>query len=234
MNRAVARAPAIMTSLQKELDTLGVTKGDLAMHGDGRRALARAQAAQILTQKFSQRDKVKAKLGDEQVARREIRFQERQRKIAQWQQKTRDSPFLVDLVAEDERIAEENKVRIEDELRQQRMLANRRTAAKREIVLKALQEDSDLDALRREKRAIMEEEKRLKALLDIEKTNSHAKADLLVAQRAERQRKTAQADYRRRENLSMLVKQREMDRTLLKEKHCVGAAPPNTFTSYGN
>ena len=63
------------------------------------------------------------------------------------------------------------------------MLANRRTAAKREIVLKALQEDSDLDALRREKRAIMEEEKRLKALLDIEKTNSHAKADLLVAQR---------------------------------------------------
>ena len=52
-----------MTSLQKELDTLGVTKGDLAMHGDGRRALARAQAAQILTQKFSQRDKVKAKLG---------------------------------------------------------------------------------------------------------------------------------------------------------------------------
>ena len=37
----VARAPAIMTSLLKELDTLGVTKGDLAMHGDGRRALAK-------------------------------------------------------------------------------------------------------------------------------------------------------------------------------------------------
>ena len=55
---------------------------------------------------------------------------------------------------------------------------------KNEIILKALSEQSDLDALRREKRAIQLEEKRLRALLDLEKTNGHRKQDLLAAQRA--------------------------------------------------
>ena len=44
----------------------------------------------------------------------------------------------------------------------------------------ALSEPSDLEALRQEKRAIMMEEKRLKALLDLEKASAHRKADLLV------------------------------------------------------
>lgn len=184
--------------------------------------------------KFAQRDRVKAQLDAERNAKNEQRWNVRQQKVAQWQQKTRDSPFLVDLVAEDERIGEENRVRISDEQRQGRSLEKRRTSAKREIVIKALQEDSDLDALRREKRAIQEEEKRLKALLDIEKTNSHAKADLLVAQRAERQRKAAQADYRRRENLDMLRSHRGQEVELLKEKHSIPHPHNNTFTSFGN
>jgi len=223
-----------MATLDKELQTLGVGRKDLDMQGDGRRALARAQAAQILTKKFAQRDRVKAQLDAERNAKNEQRWNVRQQKVAQWQQKTRDSPFLVDLVAEDERIGEENRVRISDEQRQSRSLEKRRTSAKREIVIKALQEDSDLDALRREKRAIQEEEKRLKALLDIEKTNSHAKADLLVAQRAERQRKAAQADYRRRENLDMLRSHRGQEVELLKEKHSIPQPHNNTFTSFGN
>jgi len=223
-----------MATLDKELQTLGVGRKDLDMQGDGRRALARAQAAQILTKKFAQRDRVKAQLDAERNAKNEQRWNVRQQKVAQWQQKTRDSPFLVDLVAEDERIGEENRVRISDEQRQGRSLEKRRTSAKREIVIKALQEDSDLDALRREKRAIQEEEKRLKALLDIEKTNSHAKADLLVAQRAERQRKAAQADYRRRENLDMLRSHRGQEVELLKEKHSIPHPHNNTFTSFGN
>jgi hypothetical protein len=41
----------------------------------------------------------------------------------------------------------------------------------------ALSEFSDLEALRQEKRAIMEEEQRLKALLALEKTKTHGKAD---------------------------------------------------------
>ncbi len=55
-------------------------------------------------------------------------------------------------------------------------------------MLRALQEESDLEALRREKRAIVEEERRLKALLDLEKTNSHGKLDRMAAIRAEKLR----------------------------------------------
>ena len=46
---------------------------------------------------------------------------------------------------------------------------------------------------------IMQEEKRLNALLALEKTNSMKKADLLSAQRAEKQRKQMQLDYRRQQ-----------------------------------
>ena len=88
----------------------------------------------------------------------------------------------------------------------------------------ALSEASDLEALRQEKRAIQLEEKRLKALLDLEKAGQHRKADLLVravrcegalllcrmqkrahcssprvqaAQRAERHRKSAKSQFYR-------------------------------------
>jgi hypothetical protein len=60
-------------------------------------------------------------------------------------------------------------------------------------VLKALAEFSDLEALRREKRAILEEEQRLRALLALEMSNGggNSKEDRLQARRAERQRKEA-------------------------------------------
>ena len=45
-------------------------------------------------------------------------------------------------------------------------------------------ETSELAALRREKKAILMEERRLRALLDLGKSEQHAKADLLAAQRA--------------------------------------------------
>ena len=59
-------------------------------------------------------------------------------------------PFMVDLIAENERIDEENKVRIEEEARRERKLRMRKEKIKNEIVLKALSEVSDLDALRGE------------------------------------------------------------------------------------
>ena len=74
--------------------------------------------------------------------------------------KTQRSPFLVDLLAENERIDEENKVRLTEAARRQKLLERRKEEAKNEIILRALQEASDLDALRKEKRIIMEEERR--------------------------------------------------------------------------
>ncbi len=60
-----------------------------------------------------------------------------------------------------------------------------------------MSEQSDLEALRQEKRAIQLEERRLKALLDIEKAKAARAADRQAAARAERHRRQAKVDYRR-------------------------------------
>ena len=98
-----------------------------------------------------------------------------------WRKKTSKSPFAVDLVAEDERIQEENRIRAAEEESRRRLAEERRERAKNDIVLKALSEFSDLEALREEKRAIMEEEARLKALLSLEKVKTHGKTDRCVS-----------------------------------------------------
>ena len=72
----------------------------------GPRALARARAAHILSQKFANRDRVKAKLlEDKEISRSQARAG-RQATQRRWKLKTRHSPFLVDLVAENERLDE--------------------------------------------------------------------------------------------------------------------------------
>ena len=152
-------------------------------------------------QRFIQRNHVKEKILNE---RSNYKFKMQAKKQAQterWRQKMDRSPFLVDLLAENERIDEENRVRLREEARRERILEKRKNKVKNEIILKALQEASDLDALRAEKRMILNEERRLKALLDLEKTNSKKKQDMLAAQRAERERKQMQNNFRRQQRL---------------------------------
>ena len=183
----------------------------------------RRESARIMSKRFVERNEVKAKiLRDRQKVHRRL-LASKQKKENQWRRKMERSPFMVDLIAENERIDEENKVRIEEETRRERMLLRRKDKIKNEIVLKALSEVSDLDALRREKRLIADEEKRLRALLIMEKANAHTKADLMAAQRAERQRKQVQAQYRRARLREETTKRRELEVELLREKL---AAPP--------
>ena len=90
-----------------------------------------------------------------------------------------------------------NQIRLREQRETERKVEKRRNKAKNDIILKALSEFSDLDALRREKRAIMEEEQRLRALLSLEKVTVDGKSDRLAAIRATRQRAEAKAQYRR-------------------------------------
>ena len=97
--------------------------------------------------------------------------------------------------------------------------------------LKALVEASDLDGLRQEKRLIAIEEKRLKALLQLEKASGHRKADLMAAQRAERQRKQVQAEYLRAKKREEAIMVRERERELLMEKLDVKEPPAFSYFS---
>jgi len=221
-----------------ELNRFGVTDpraGEEEEEVYDARAIARAESAEIMSRKFAERDQMKTRMIKQQKFQRRRKEQKRQKNVTDWQKKMKRSPFMVNLVAENERIDEENRVRLREESRRERLLAQQKAKVKNEIVLKALAESSDLEALRREKRAIQMEEKRLKALLDLEKTNAHRKQDLLAAQRAERQRKQAVKDHHRKARLDEMADKESMHAMLLREKLDISEQQyPGTFTSFGN
>ncbi|KDO26948.1 hypothetical protein SPRG_07661 [Saprolegnia parasitica CBS 223.65] len=180
--------------------------------------LSRAESAEIFSKKFAERSQVKSSMLEEEKLRRLQKEKRRQVNIQKWQSKLAKSPFKVNLVADNERLDEENRVRLAEEARRVRALEKKTKQVKNDIILKALQETSDLDALRREKRVIMEEEKRLKALLDLEKTNSHRKMDMLAAQNAEKKRKQEKIEFRMKQRKDQLQTRDEEYKKLLKEK----------------
>jgi len=143
------------------------------------------------------------------------------------------SPFLVDLVAENERIDEETQVRKRLQTRKQSVLARKREEVKNDIILRALQEANELEALRREKRQILDEEKRLKAMIEIEKLNVQRKDDRIRAVRAERRRKRKKTSTRQALNKSMIDGQVKVERSILRVKHQIENPPDNTFSTYG-
>lgn len=128
------------------------------------------------------------------------------------------SPFLVDLVAENERIDEENRVRRYRQTRKLKDLNRKREEAKNAIILQALQEANELDALRREKRKILEEEKRLKAMIEVEKLNSGRKEDRIKAERAERKRKMDKTSERVGLNKSVISDRARAEQNILRIK----------------
>ena len=134
-------------------------------------------------------------------------------------QKPQRSPFLVDLVAENERIDEQTQVRKKLQIRKLHVLARKRDEEKNRIILSALQEANEVEALRREKRKILEEEKRLKAMIEIEKLNAQRKDDRIRAERAERKRKRKKATLRQTENKIRIDEQLEIEQEILRVKH---------------
>uniref|UniRef100_K3WS73 Uncharacterized protein n=1 Tax=Globisporangium ultimum (strain ATCC 200006 / CBS 805.95 / DAOM BR144) TaxID=431595 RepID=K3WS73_GLOUD len=177
-----------------------------------------SESAEITSKKYLERDQVKLALEQEERAKRLNKIRNRRQQIEKWQQKTAKSPFQVNLVADSERLDEEHRLRMSENARRAKELEKRTRHAKNEVILKALTETSDLELLRREKRAIIDEEKRLKALLDLEKTNSHRKLDLIAARNAEKRRRQEKDEYRRRQRQLELEERERRYKQLLKEK----------------
>jgi len=136
---------------------------------------------------------------------------DRAEKREMWNQRLRNSPFTVDLLAENERIDEEFQVRTKEESKRSKMLNKKKAKVKNEIILKALAEDDQLEALRQEKRALAEEEKRLRAMRDLEKVGKKAidTAKLQKSIRDDRIRATVEKRELRRQRLQA---QEELER----------------------
>jgi len=188
-----------------------------------RRDWVRKESAMILAKNLLARDKTKEEMFVKRMERDKVLAMTREERTTKWLRKTKNSPFAVDLVAEDERIYEENQIRMREAEERRKRIEARKKQTKNDIILKALAEFSDLETLRREKRAIIEEEQRLKALLALERTTANvaAKSDRLVAERAARQRHAAKSEARRsvyKDSLEEIVSE---EAQALRKKHAL-------------
>jgi len=186
-----------------------------------RKVWVKKESATILAKNLIARDKTKEQMFEERARQLEVKTIEREKRMQKWIRKTKTSPFAVDLVAEDERIYEENQIRLREERERAEQIEARRNKAKNDIILKALSEFSDLEALRREKRAIMEEEQRLRALLALEKVTVNVKGERLAAERAQRQRAAAKGMYRREIYKDSLDEVMNEEDVALRKKHAL-------------
>jgi len=130
---------------------------------------------------------------------------DRSEKREMWNQRMRNSPFAVDLLAENERIDEEFKIRSKAEAHRVKMLQKRKELVKNEIILSALSESDDLIALRKEKRSLAEEAKRLRAMHDLEKVGKLTKDAATIHKKMHEDRVKAQVEKRelRRQRLTL-------------------------------
>lgn len=159
----------LSTSREFEEDDDNQTKSSVRNISPEKREWIRNESEAILAKNLMLREKTKQDMFEKRLQHEKLLQVAREQRDHRWKDKTKHSPFAVNLVAEDERITEENSIRIKEETERRTKMEARKQKAKNEIILKALSEFSDLEALRKEKRAIMDEEQRLKALLSLEK-----------------------------------------------------------------
>lgn len=155
-------------------------------------AKAREESTKIMSIRFAERDAVKSNMRRErQDYNEKLLFSQRERD-ERWTRKLQRSPFAVDLVAENQRIDEENRVRDHVEQRRQRLMARRNREAHNAIFKRATAETDELDQLRAEKRMLLENERQLKALRDVEKSNARTAQILQERRKQQLQKQQAQ------------------------------------------
>ena len=94
------------------------------------------ESAMILAKNIMAREKSKNDWFNKRTEKDRIIQKIREDRLDRWKEKTKNSPFAVNLVAEDERIYEENQIRSSEEKERLKRLEDRRNKAKNDIILK--------------------------------------------------------------------------------------------------
>mmetsp|Transcript_13585 Transcript_13585/g.31304 ORF Transcript_13585/g.31304 Transcript_13585/m.31304 type:complete len:255 (-) Transcript_13585:108-872(-) len=178
------------------------------------------ESSRIFMRSNEERQNIKAAL-EADVERKYVSRQlQKKEMLVDWGRKLERSPFLVDQVAEAERIDEEHRVKLQEEARRQKLFEQRKQKIKTEIILKALVEANDLESLRQEKRLINEEERKLKAKRDLEKRMKEAsKKDEIIAQQcADRKRRNEQLYMQQQQRYALQEAESERRREALLQK----------------
>lgn len=160
-----------------------------------RRMQTAIMSSQILAQRNNERKYLKAQYEferEKKIAERAIYHKER---CMQWTQRLNANPLGVDLVADNERIEEEAYIREKEERHRKSVAERRKQRIKRAIIVKALAEVPLLEKARKEKRELVEGEKREKALRDVQRVEAIQQRKLLDQELMARERQ-AKLDQR--------------------------------------
>jgi len=148
-------------------------------------AKAREETTKIMSIRFAQRDVVKHEMRRErQLYLDELNGSQRDRD-ERWSRKLQRSPFAVDLLAENQRIDEEHRVQRTIETRRQRKQEKKNRHFQDHILQRATNTNAEIEELRAQKRQLLENEKQLRALRDVERSN--ARTALILEDRHRRQ-----------------------------------------------
>jgi hypothetical protein len=126
----------------------------------------------IVARRENERNYLKAQYEFEREKKNAEKVIYQRERAAQWSHRLAASPLGVDLVADSERISEEVEQRDVEERRRRRKADVHRRKIKNEIVVKALAEVPLLDEARRQKREMLEDERRQRALRDVQRVEA--------------------------------------------------------------
>jgi hypothetical protein len=143
---------------------------------------------------------------------------------ARWRDKTSASPLTQDLVAIGDRADAEAQMKAIEKQRSRTESVAARTSVRQALTAALTSDDVEVRALREQRRKIESEERRLKALLEIEKANMIRRDEYHAARIALRQRREVKV-RERREELGNLQKQRMVAEKVV-AKMGVGLEPP--------
>jgi hypothetical protein len=115
--------------------TLENQKGVRTVSPD-KRDWVRKESESILAKNILLRQKTKQIMYEKRLQHEKIIASNVTQRTTRWAEKTRNSPFAINLVAEDERIAEENQIRLKEESERRSLISSRKDKAKNEIILK--------------------------------------------------------------------------------------------------
>jgi hypothetical protein len=101
-----------------------------------KRNLLKKEAELMFAKNLIAREKSKESMFEKRLQHLRLSEHIRTERLERWTEKTKNSPFAVNLVAENERITEENRIRQADEDERRNSIRRRKEQAKNEIILK--------------------------------------------------------------------------------------------------
>lgn len=127
------------------------------------------ETLRLFSLRAAQRDQIKAKNASELEDFYSAKARHQRDRNLRWSTRNRKSPFAVDLVAEYQTCEEELQVKNCLDARRKALMKSHVATAHSAIFNRAVMKDTELEALRAEKRQLFLQEKRLRALHDVGK-----------------------------------------------------------------